>query len=69
MRRLFAVFFLFLVLAGRPLFAENGGSDISARLTRLINKMDEFENKQQEILAQQDKILEEIDSLKIQARR
>ncbi len=67
MKKALSIFFVWMILFQGILLAANEGA--SARLTTLINKIDEFETKQQEILAKQDKILEEIKSLKIQARR
>ena len=53
----------------RNLFAEDAGGDVSQRITRLIEKVDELEKKQQQTLVDQDDVLEKIKSLKIQARR
>ncbi len=48
--------------------AENTGSDVSGRITRLIGQVDELEKKQQQILLTENKLIEEIKNLKIQAR-
>lgn len=59
----------FLTFGFKNLFAENAGMDVSARITRLIQQVDEIEKKQQQIIVTENKIVEEINNLKIQSRR
>lgn len=61
--------FFFLTFGFKNLFAENAGMDVSARMTRLIQQVDELEKKQQQTLVDQSDILEQINNLKIQVRR
>jgi len=68
MRISIVIFFLFLIFGTRYLLAENTGSDVSGRITRLIGQVDELEKKQQQILLTENKLIEEIKNLKIQAR-
>ncbi len=62
---LFAAFIFFFLL-NPHLFAEEP-TGVSKRMTRLIEQLDELEKKQQGILTSENKILEEIKGLKIQA--
>ncbi len=69
MKILIAIFFIFLTLGSDRLLAENAGSNVSGRITRLIEQVDELEKKQQQILLTENELIEEIKNLKIQARR
>lgn len=61
--------FFFLMFGFNNLFAADAGMDVSRRITHLIQKVDEIEKKQQQTLIDQGDILEQINNLKIQARR
>ncbi len=69
MNFLISILFIILMLISNPVSADVVSSNISSRLTRLIEQVDQLEKKQQEIMASQNKIINEIKNLKIQARR
>lgn len=61
--------FLFFAFGCKNLFAADAGMDVSKRITHLIQKVDELEKKHQQTLMDQDDILEQINKLKIVARK
>lgn len=65
-----SIFLMILMLGSNPILAADvPDSNVSPRLTRLIEQLDELEKKQQQIILSQKKIIDEIQSLKIQSRR
>ncbi len=64
-----SIFLMMLILGSHPLLADNSESTLSSRLTRLIDRVDQLEKKQQEIIITQSKIIDKIQNLKIQSRR
>ncbi len=63
------VFLIVLTFGSSPLLADSSESTISSRLTRLIERVDQLEKKQQQIIVSENKIVDEIQNLKIQSRR
>ena len=66
-----AIAILTLIMFGAgPVFAQSAaGSDITKRIVLLIEKVDQLEKNQQQILATENEIMSQLQNLKIQARR
>ncbi len=67
--KFFIPILLMLILGSAPVLADVADSNVSSRLTRLMEQVDQLEKKQQEIIVSQNKIIEKIHNLKVQARR
>lgn len=71
MKSLFILFIVFLFTATPQAGAvpPESNAAVNKKIAKLIEQLDQFEKKQQDILKHQDETLQEIKNLKIQARQ